>query len=75
MSSQTVTTSGATSSCRETPGGRIREARAGSDGRMHPYTLISAINDQIDEDTITVVDGGDIQSFARVVLKVTELLS
>jgi acetolactate synthase I/II/III large subunit len=40
----------------------------GSDGRMHPYALIAALNDVIDEDTIVVVDGGDILSFARVAL-------
>src|SRR5688572_8503111 len=38
---------------------------------MHPYALIAAINDVIDEDTVTVADGGDILSFARVGLKVT----
>jgi acetolactate synthase-1/2/3 large subunit len=51
---------------------RLAAAKVGSDGRMHPYTLIAAINDQIDENTVTVVDGGDILSFARVALKVTE---
>jgi acetolactate synthase I/II/III large subunit len=35
---------------------------------MHPYALIAALNDVIDEDTIVVVDGGDILSFARVAL-------
>jgi acetolactate synthase-1/2/3 large subunit len=50
----------------------LAEARVGSDGRMHPYTVIAAINDQIDENTVTIVDGGDILSFARVALKVTE---
>jgi len=55
----------------ETLAKRLREAPDGADGRMHPYTLISAINDLIDDDTVTVVDGGDILSFARVALKVT----
>lgn len=51
---------------------RLLNTPSGSDGRMHPYTLISAINDVIDEDTVTVVDGGDILSFSRVGLKVTK---
>jgi acetolactate synthase-1/2/3 large subunit len=38
---------------------------------MHPYALISAINDVIDEETVTILDGGDILSFGRVALKVT----
>ena len=41
----------------------------GADGRMHPDRLLAALNDHIDEDTITVADGGDILSFARVGLK------
>ena len=48
---------------------RLRQAPPGSDGRMHPYTLIAALNDSIDENTIVVADGGDILSFARVALK------
>ena len=42
---------------------------AGSDGRMHPLTLIGAINSLVDRDTICIVDGGDILSFARVGLR------
>jgi acetolactate synthase-1/2/3 large subunit len=41
----------------------------GSDGRMHPLTLIDAINRLIDAETICIVDGGDILSFARVGLR------
>jgi acetolactate synthase I/II/III large subunit len=37
----------------------------GSDGRMHPYQLISAINSHLDNNSVLVVDGGDILSFAR----------
>lgn len=47
---------------------RLRNAEVGSDGRMHPYDLIAALNDVIDEDAIVVADGGDILSFARVAL-------
>jgi acetolactate synthase-1/2/3 large subunit len=38
---------------------------SGSDGRMHPYQLINAINAHLDDDSILVMDGGDILSFAR----------
>jgi acetolactate synthase-1/2/3 large subunit len=41
----------------------------GADGRMHPLTLIAAINSLIDRDTVCIVDGGDILSFARVGLR------
>ncbi len=37
--------------------------------RMHPYALIHAVNQQIDKDTVCIVDGGDILSFARVGLR------
>ena len=35
-------------------------------GRIHPLTLVGAINNLVDKDTICIVDGGDILSFARV---------
>ena len=41
----------------------------GSDGRMHPQTLLAAVNEFIDGDTIVVADGGDILSFARAALR------
>ncbi|HET9445347.1 MAG TPA: thiamine pyrophosphate-binding protein [Steroidobacteraceae bacterium] len=41
-----------------------RPAAAG--GRMHPLTLIAAINRHVDNETICIVDGGDILSFARI---------
>jgi acetolactate synthase I/II/III large subunit len=41
----------------------------GSDGRMHPQTLLAAVNGFIDGDTIVVADGGDILSFARAALR------
>ena len=41
----------------------------GSDGRMHPQTLLAALNEFIDGDTIVVADGGDILSFARAALR------
>lgn len=42
---------------------------AGADGRMHPLTLIDAINRLVDSETICIVDGGDILSFARIGLR------
>lgn len=42
---------------------------SGADGRMHPLTLIGAINSLVDRNTICIVDGGDILSFARVGLR------
>lgn len=50
---------------------RLRDTRPAPDGRMHPYTLISALNDILEDDTVVIADGGDILSFARVALKVT----
>jgi acetolactate synthase-1/2/3 large subunit len=50
---------------------RLRESCVAADGRIHPYAVISAINDAIDDDTSLVADGGDILSFARVALRVT----
>lgn len=47
----------------------IAAQRPGADGRMHPLTLVDAINRVADPDTICVVDGGDILSFARVGLR------
>ncbi len=41
----------------------------GADGRMHPLTLIDAINRLVDSETISIVDGGDILSFARIGLR------
>ena len=51
---------------------KTRAAKAhppGADGRMHPLTLIAAINTLVDSETICIVDGGDILSFARIGLR------
>jgi acetolactate synthase-1/2/3 large subunit len=40
-----------------------------ADGRIHPLSLVGALNDFTDEKTISIVDGGDILSFARVGLR------
>lgn len=44
----------------------MREAPAGSDGRMHPNRVIAALRDALPQDAIVVADGGDFLSFARV---------
>lgn len=36
---------------------------------MHPLTLIEAVNRVTDKETISIVDGGDILSFARIGLR------
>lgn len=38
----------------------------GEDGRMHPYRILAAVNEFLDENSVVVADGGDILSFARV---------
>lgn len=45
---------------------KMAEAPVGSDGRMHPYRLLAAVNAHLDQHAIAVADGGDILSFARV---------
>jgi len=58
--------------------GRLKETMAsaapGSDGRMHPNRLLGALQDQLDDDSIVVVDGGDFLSFARVGLSAPAML-
>ncbi len=44
----------------------MREAPAGSDGRMHPNRVLAALRDALPRDAIVVADGGDFLSFARV---------
>jgi acetolactate synthase-1/2/3 large subunit len=45
-----------------------------SDGRLHPNWLIHAINARLDDQSIVVMDGGDILSFARAGLKAVRSL-
>ncbi|RIK17459.1 MAG: acetolactate synthase [Acidobacteria bacterium] len=48
---------------------KIASQGPGDDGAMHPYSLLAAVNERVDETTVAVADGGDILSFARVALK------
>jgi len=43
-------------------------AGPGADGAMHPYRLLGALKKALRPDAIVVADGGDILSFARIVL-------
>ena len=49
-------------------------ASAGADGFMHPYRLLNAIRQVIDDDTVIIADGGDILSFARIALPASAYL-
>jgi acetolactate synthase-1/2/3 large subunit len=52
----------------------MRNAKAGSDGLMHPNQILSALRDVVDDDAILVADGGDFLSFARVGLPASTYL-
>ncbi|MGJ5045072.1 MULTISPECIES: thiamine pyrophosphate-binding protein [unclassified Bradyrhizobium] len=49
-------------------------ALAGSDGRLHPNRVLSAIQDAIGNDAVVITDGGDFLSFARVGLSAPLML-
>ena len=44
----------------------MARAPEGSDGRMHPNRLLSALQSRLPPDAIVIADGGDFLSFARV---------
>ncbi len=44
-------------------------AEPGKDGHMHPNRIFAALQDVLKPDAITIADGGDILSFARMGLK------
>lgn len=45
---------------------KMRTWPDGADGLMHPYRVIAAVNELLDDDSIVVADGGDFLSFARI---------
>lgn len=47
----------------------MRAHATGTDDGLHPYEVIRALNQHIDDDTIVIVDGGDILSWSRSSLK------
>ena len=52
----------------------MAEIAPGTDRRMHPLRLLGALQDQLDDDSIVVVDGGDFLSFSRVALSAPAML-
>ena len=44
----------------------ITRAPAGNDGHMHPNRIFAALRKVLAPDAITIADGGDILSFARL---------
>jgi acetolactate synthase-1/2/3 large subunit len=52
----------------------MKDAPAGSDGRMHPNRAVAALRDALPDDAIVVADGGDFLSFARVGLPASTYL-
>ncbi|MCG2593911.1 thiamine pyrophosphate-binding protein [Ramlibacter sp. XY19] len=52
----------------------MRNAPAGSDGRMHPNRVLAALRDALPADAVVVADGGDFLSFARVGLPASTYL-
>ena len=48
---------------------RLAREADGTDGGMHPYSLLRRLNRYIGPDTVVVADGGDVLAFARVALR------
>jgi acetolactate synthase-1/2/3 large subunit len=44
----------------------LANAPAGNDGHMHPNRIFAALREVLEPDAITIADGGDILSFARL---------
>lgn len=49
-------------------------APAGSDGRLHPNKVLSALQEAVGDDAVIITDGGDFLSFARVGLTAQKML-
>jgi acetolactate synthase-1/2/3 large subunit len=47
----------------------LATAKAGNDGHMHPNRIFAALREVLKPDAITIADGGDILSFARLGLE------
>ena len=47
----------------------LASAPAGNDGHMHPNRIFAALREVLKPDAITIADGGDILSFARLGLE------
>jgi acetolactate synthase-1/2/3 large subunit len=53
---------------------RMATMPPGADGAMHPYRLLAALNEELPDDAIVTLDGGDIFSFARIGLRTVRCL-
>lgn len=49
--------------------GDLATSKAGTDGHMHPNRIFAALREVLKPDAITIADGGDILSFARLGLE------
>jgi acetolactate synthase-1/2/3 large subunit len=47
----------------------LAASKAGNDGHMHPNRIFAALREVLKPDAITIADGGDILSFARLGLE------
>src|SRR6202790_3206641 len=52
----------------------MASAPAGSDGKLHPNKVLSALQEAIGNDSVIITDGGDFLSFARVGLNAPRML-
>jgi acetolactate synthase-1/2/3 large subunit len=52
----------------------MASAPAGSDGKLHPNKVLSALQEAIGDDAVVITDGGDFLSFARVGLNASAML-
>lgn len=46
----------------------LSKAPPDAEGRMHPFAMLGALKEKLDDDAILIADGGDILSFVRVAL-------
>jgi acetolactate synthase-1/2/3 large subunit len=52
----------------------MASAPNGSDGRLHPNKVLSALQEAVGQDAIVITDGGDFLSFSRVGLSAAAML-
>jgi len=52
----------------------MARAEPGRDGRMHPNRIFAALNRVLEPDAVTIADGGDLLSFARMGLETLHYL-
>jgi acetolactate synthase-1/2/3 large subunit len=52
----------------------MAEAKPGSDGKLHPNRVLSALQEAMGTDAIVITDGGDFLSFARIGLSAPAML-